>query len=131
MLSQVPAAVAAAADAGDQQPLARWVTRPDGGMELQTGHAIRDLAWHARGDYFASVAPTGNTQVGVVWVCLCGFVYVECAIVPHGVCRHVSACVSMFSGAAQKLLLCHNTLYMVLSVKAPINCKRQRVVLWQ
>jgi hypothetical protein len=60
---QVPAAVSAAQDAAEQQPLAKWVTRPDGGLELQTGHAVKDLAWHVRGDYFASVAPTGNTQV--------------------------------------------------------------------
>lgn len=61
---QVPAAVTAAQDAAEQQPLAKWVTRPDGGLELQTGHAVKHIAWHARGDYFASVAPTGNTQVG-------------------------------------------------------------------
>lgn len=61
---QVPAAVAAAAAGAsdEQRPLARWVTRPDGGLELQTGHAVKHLSWHARGDYFASVAPTGNTQ---------------------------------------------------------------------
>lgn len=62
---QVPAAVAAAQEAAEQQPLAKWATRPDGGMELQTGHAVKHLAWHARGDYFASVAPTGNTQVSL------------------------------------------------------------------
>ena len=66
--------MSAAQDAAEQQPLAKWVTRPDGGLELQTGHAVKDLAWHVRGDYFASVAPTGNTQVKrcVVSVCVCG-----------------------------------------------------------
>lgn len=62
--TQVPAAVAAAQEAAEQQPLAKWVTQPDGSLELQTGHAVRHIAWHARGDYFASVAPSGNTQVG-------------------------------------------------------------------
>jgi hypothetical protein len=67
--------VSAAQDAAEQQPLAKWVTRPDGGLELQTGHAVKDLAWHVRGDYFASVAPTGNTQVKrcvVLGVCVWG-----------------------------------------------------------
>ena len=32
------------------------------GAELLHGHAVAHVAWHGRGDYFASVAPTGNTQ---------------------------------------------------------------------
>lgn len=37
--------------------------RADGeGAELLHGHAVAHVAWHGRGDYFASVAPTGNTQ---------------------------------------------------------------------
>ena len=36
----------------------------DGGVVVQHKFSIRQVTWHARGDYFASVAPTGNTQVG-------------------------------------------------------------------
>lgn len=37
--------------------------RADGdGAELLHGQAVARVTWHARGDYFASVAPTGNTQ---------------------------------------------------------------------
>ena len=32
------------------------------GAELLHGQAVARVTWHARGDYFASVAPTGNTQ---------------------------------------------------------------------
>ena len=27
---------------------------------------VKHMAWHLRGDYFSTVAPTGNTQVGAV-----------------------------------------------------------------
>jgi hypothetical protein len=43
--------------------LATWRQRPDGGVEIAHRHVVRHLAWHARGDYFSSVAPTGATQV--------------------------------------------------------------------
>eukprot|EP00879_Flechtneria_rotunda_P030269 GHRR01032882.1.p1 GENE.GHRR01032882.1~~GHRR01032882.1.p1 ORF type:complete len:236 (+),score=78.98 GHRR01032882.1:681-1388(+) len=58
---QVSAAAAAAAS--QQQQLAQWITGADGtGLELVTGQAVKQVTWHARGDYFASVAPTGQTQ---------------------------------------------------------------------
>jgi ribosome biogenesis protein ERB1 len=41
----------------------QWRQREDGGLELQHRHSLRQLTWHSRGDYFATVAPTGNTQV--------------------------------------------------------------------
>jgi hypothetical protein len=80
--TQVPAAVAAAQEAAEQQPLAKWVTQPDGGLELRTGHAVRHIAWHARGDYFASVAPSGNTHVGLgCWSSVRGSVFgVQCRV---------------------------------------------------
>jgi ribosome biogenesis protein ERB1 len=43
--------------------LATWRQRGDGGVEVEHGHVVRHLAWHARGDYFSSAAPTGATQV--------------------------------------------------------------------
>ncbi|KXZ47270.1 hypothetical protein GPECTOR_36g122 [Gonium pectorale] len=48
--------------------LAAWRARrgPGGGVEVVLRFPVRSLAWHARGDYFASVAPTGNTQAVVV-----------------------------------------------------------------
>ena len=42
----------------------------DGGLELQHSHSLRQLTWHSRGDYFATVAPTGNTQVLPRWLSL-------------------------------------------------------------
>ncbi|PNW76993.1 hypothetical protein CHLRE_10g417950v5 [Chlamydomonas reinhardtii] len=73
---------AEAAEAGEEA-LARWEPfscRPvsggsGGGEEASSSGAglavrlrfpVRSLAWHGRGDYFASVAPTGNTQAVVV-----------------------------------------------------------------
>jgi ribosome biogenesis protein ERB1 len=44
--------------------LATWRQRADGGVEVAGNHEVRHLAWHARGDYFSTVAPTGATQVG-------------------------------------------------------------------
>ncbi|PSC76374.1 ribosome biogenesis BOP1-like protein [Micractinium conductrix] len=38
----------------------------DGGVVVQHKFSIRQVTWHARGDYFASVAPTGNTQAVLV-----------------------------------------------------------------
>ena len=32
-------------------------------MELAHQHDVARLCWHARGDYFASVCPSGNTRV--------------------------------------------------------------------
>jgi ribosome biogenesis protein ERB1 len=42
--------------------VAEWVQRRDGGLDLVHRHAVKSVAWHARGDYFATVSPTGNTQ---------------------------------------------------------------------
>ncbi|KAG2446397.1 hypothetical protein HXX76_000982 [Chlamydomonas incerta] len=36
------------------------------GLCVRLKFPVRSLAWHGRGDYFASVAPTGNTQAVVV-----------------------------------------------------------------
>lgn len=41
----------------------RWEARPGGGLQLQHKHSLAQITWHSRGDYFATVAPTGNTQV--------------------------------------------------------------------
>lgn len=62
---KVPAAAAAGGEQ-QQQQLARWESRPDGGLELHTQHPVRQITWHAHGDYFASVAPTGATQAVLV-----------------------------------------------------------------
>lgn len=43
----------------------RWAARPEGGLDLVHQQALASLAWHARGDYFATVAPAGNTQVPI------------------------------------------------------------------
>ena len=45
--------------------LATWSQRPDGGIDIMHRFPIKQVAWHARGDYFSTVAPTGNTQVRV------------------------------------------------------------------
>ena len=33
------------------------------GLELVHGHPVTHIAWHGRGDYFATVAPAGNSRV--------------------------------------------------------------------
>jgi ribosome biogenesis protein ERB1 len=45
--------------------LATWSVREGdgGGVAIVTQHPVRYVTWHGRGDYFASVAPTGATQV--------------------------------------------------------------------
>lgn len=44
--------------------LCTWQKAAEGdGLELVHQHPVRHVTWHARGDYFATVAPTGNTQV--------------------------------------------------------------------
>ena len=54
----------------DSSGMCQWVRRKaqDGStshdiVELVHQHAVTQVTWHGRGDYFASVAPTGNTQV--------------------------------------------------------------------
>ena len=50
---------------GAKAPLCRWQKLPEGdGLELVHQHSVSRVTWHAHGDYFASVAPAGNTQVG-------------------------------------------------------------------
>ncbi|KAI8473407.1 MAG: NUC169 domain-containing protein [Monoraphidium minutum] len=46
----------------DAAPLAAWTARPDGGVDVAARHPVTHVTWHGRGDYFASVAPTGATQ---------------------------------------------------------------------
>jgi hypothetical protein len=33
-------------------------------------HPVKHVTWHARGEYFASVAPTGNTQARTLVISL-------------------------------------------------------------
>ncbi|KIZ07232.1 block of proliferation 1 [Monoraphidium neglectum] len=51
-----------AANGGDASPLAAWAAREGGGVEIAARHPVTHVCWHGRGDYFASVAPTGATQ---------------------------------------------------------------------
>ena len=51
------------ASSAKEGAVVQWRQREDGGLELQHSHSLRQLTWHSRGDYFATVAPTGNTQV--------------------------------------------------------------------
>ena len=37
-----------------------------GAVELPHAFPVKDVAWHGRGDYFSSVAPTGNTRAVLV-----------------------------------------------------------------
>lgn len=62
--------VAAAAEAAlkleagqGQGDLVTWQQREDGGLEIVHKHFVKHVAWHVRGDYFSTVAPTGSTQV--------------------------------------------------------------------
>lgn len=71
---------AAAATGGEEAaaPLATWQhvnvkdSSTSGGgstapaVEIAHKFAVKDVAWHARGDYFCSVAPTGNTKAVLV-----------------------------------------------------------------
>ncbi|KAK9829975.1 hypothetical protein WJX72_008983 [[Myrmecia] bisecta] len=55
-----------AASEGDSK-LAHWQARDDGqGVDIVHQHLVKSVTWHGRGDYFASVAPTGNTQAVLV-----------------------------------------------------------------
>jgi ribosome biogenesis protein ERB1 len=64
---------AAAAPAGAAPAAAVWRRREGGaeagaeaGAELELRFPVRHLAWHARGDYFSTTAPAGNTQAVLV-----------------------------------------------------------------
>ena len=54
---------ASASKGADEGSLASWSPRVDGGMEVVTKFSVRDVSWHSKGDYFATVSPSGNTQV--------------------------------------------------------------------
>ena len=43
----------------------QWQSAQDvqGALELKHQFAVSQVHWHGKGDYFATVAPTGNTQV--------------------------------------------------------------------
>ncbi len=68
---QVPTPAPGSSD-GDAPPLATWSSRPPEaagdlpGLTVTLRFPLRHVAWHGRGDYFATVAPTGNTQVGEI-----------------------------------------------------------------
>ncbi|GAX73046.1 hypothetical protein CEUSTIGMA_g499.t1 [Chlamydomonas eustigma] len=49
---------------GDQ--LTNWSQRTEGGLEIIHRYPVRHITWHARGDYFSTVAPSGNTQAVLV-----------------------------------------------------------------
>ena len=49
--------------ASDVAPAVRWESREGGGMQLVHKHTLAQITWHSRGDYFATMAPTANTQV--------------------------------------------------------------------
>uniref|UniRef100_A0A7S0RRE2 Ribosome biogenesis protein BOP1 homolog n=1 Tax=Chlamydomonas leiostraca TaxID=1034604 RepID=A0A7S0RRE2_9CHLO len=46
--------------------LASWSGSGSKGVEIMHRFNVKYVTWHARGDYFASVAPTGNTQAVLV-----------------------------------------------------------------
>lgn len=41
-----------------------------GGLEIQHQHLVKFVAWHAQGDYFATVSPDGHSKVGVINKCV-------------------------------------------------------------
>lgn len=57
---------------GGKGALAVWSSWEDGekdatsGIVLTHSFSLKDVVWHGRGDYFASVAPTGNTAAVLV-----------------------------------------------------------------
>lgn len=72
------ASLAAAGGGGsggvEEGQLVSWQRRQEGGGSGGEGglvvlhkFGIKNVTWHARGDYFATVAPTGNTQVRWGW----------------------------------------------------------------
>lgn len=48
-----------------EKQVCRWqaAESTEGGLELVHQFAVGHVTWHSKGDYFASVAPTGNTLV--------------------------------------------------------------------
>ncbi|KAL3150329.1 Ribosome biogenesis protein 1 [Trebouxia sp. C0010 RCD-2024] len=55
------------AQAGDgAAAVAAWQGYEGEGVSITHKHPVTYLTWHSKGDYFASVAPTGNTQAVLV-----------------------------------------------------------------
>ncbi|DBA79318.1 hypothetical protein WJX79_003853 [Trebouxia sp. C0005] len=54
------------ASAGPGTPIATWQAYESEGVTISHRAPVSYLTWHAKGDYFASVAPTGNTQAVLV-----------------------------------------------------------------
>ena len=68
--AEVQAASSAALAAATQsiakdKKLCEWRVWQDG-LQLLHQHDVERLCWHARGDYFASICPLGNTRVSPV-----------------------------------------------------------------
>lgn len=90
------ACVAASGGGGggiEEGQLAGWQGQQDGGASSSGQGAvilhkfpIKNVAWHARGDYFATVAPTGNTQVFAERGCCCGRAAAEGQLALHAAC---------------------------------------------
>ena len=59
---------AAAASSGAAAPatVLEWAEGADGGLRLDQGRPVTRVAWHARGDYLASVAPDGRAGAVLV-----------------------------------------------------------------
>lgn len=55
----------AEAEGAEAKPLVRWQPYQGGGVELVHNFSVKSVTWHTQGDYFATVAPTGNTQVNL------------------------------------------------------------------
>ena len=63
------AEAAAAAGEGASTPLAASWRKAEGlggAVEIPHNFPVKHVAWHGRGDYFSSVAPTGNTRAVLV-----------------------------------------------------------------
>eukprot|EP00873_Tetraselmis_striata_P035963 jgi/Tetstr1/456227/TSEL_042990.t1 len=56
----------AEAEGAEAKPLVRWQPYQGGGVELVHNFPVKSVTWHTQGDYFATVAPTGNTQAVIV-----------------------------------------------------------------
>ncbi len=78
VVKEMAGAVRAAKEAGVGG--VSWAARPDGGLDIAHKQQLTSIAWHARGDYFATVAPAGNTQV-----CACVTAACDCL---HQSLRH-------------------------------------------
>lgn len=51
-------------DKSKENPVCRWLDSDlEKGLELSHSFQVHYVSWHSKGDYFTSLAPTGNTQV--------------------------------------------------------------------